>query len=82
MKTIAVTIDDGTLKLLEELAATTPGRRTRSAVVRAALREYAERELRRAVEADEREIFRKNRKQLGRQARLLDKTQARPARTS
>lgn len=78
MKTIAVTVDDATLKLLDELSAGEPRRRTRSALVRAALREFAERERRRVVEAREREIFRRNRKQLAREARLLIKGQARP----
>lgn len=78
MKTIAITVDDGTLKLLEELASTKRGGLTRSALVRAAVREYAERELRQAVEAREREIFRKHRKRLAREARLLVTRQARP----
>ena len=75
MRTIAITIDDDILKLLDELTA---GRRTRSALVRAALREFAERERRRAVEEREREIFRSHRKQLAREARLLIREQARP----
>ena len=75
MRTIAITIDDDILKLLDELTA---GRRTRSALVRAALREFAERERRRAVEEREQEIFRSHRKQLAREARLLIREQARP----
>ncbi|HUF90951.1 MAG TPA: hypothetical protein VMR23_01145 [Candidatus Limnocylindria bacterium] len=71
-------MDEVTLRLLDELAASEPQRRTRSALVRAALREFAERERRRVVEEREREIFRRNRKQLTRQARLLVKGQARP----
>ena len=78
MKTIAVRVDEATLRLLDELAASEPQRRTRSALVRTALREFAERERRRVVEEREREIFRRNRKQLTRQARLLVKEQARP----
>lgn len=77
MKTIAVTIDDVTLRLLDELTAGEPRRRTRSALVRAALREFAERERRRVIEAREREIFRKNSKQLAREARLLIEEQGR-----
>lgn len=76
MKTIAVTIDEATLKLLDELHTAQPGRK-RSALVRTALREFAERERRRAIEEREREIFRKNRKQLERQARALINEQAR-----
>lgn len=78
MKTIAVTIDEATLRLLDDLTAGEPRRRTRSALVRAALREFAERERRRRIEEREREIFRKSRKQLAREARLLVAAQARP----
>lgn len=78
MKTIAVTIDEGTLRLLDDLTAGEPRRRTRSALVRTALREFAERERRRQIEEREREIFRRSRKQLAREARLLVAAQARP----
>lgn len=78
MKTIAVTVDDATLSLLDELTAGEPRRRTRSALVRAALKEFAERERRRVIEEREREIFRRNRRQLAREARLLIEAQARP----
>jgi predicted transcriptional regulator len=78
MKTIAVTMDDATLRLLEQLSTSEPRRRTRSALVRAALREFAERERRRVNEEREREIFRKHRQQLGREARRLVQQQARP----
>jgi Arc/MetJ-type ribon-helix-helix transcriptional regulator len=78
MKTIAVTIDDVTLRLLDELTAGEPRRRTRSSLVRAALRDFAERERRRVIEERERDVFRKNRKQLAREARLLIGVQARP----
>jgi Arc/MetJ-type ribon-helix-helix transcriptional regulator len=77
MKTIAVTIDEATLKLLDELVLAMPRRRTRSALVRTALREFAERERRRVIEEREREIFRRNREQLARQARALIEEQAR-----
>jgi metal-responsive CopG/Arc/MetJ family transcriptional regulator len=76
MKTIAVTIDEATLKMLDELSAGQPARK-RSALVRAALREFAERERRRVTELREREVFRKNRTQLARDARALIKEQAR-----
>lgn len=77
MKTIAVTIDETTLKLLDELTDGSPRLRSRSALVRQALREFAERERRRAVEAKEGEVFRKHRKRLARQARILISEQAR-----
>jgi metal-responsive CopG/Arc/MetJ family transcriptional regulator len=78
MKTIAVTIDDETLKLLDEQTARGPSRRGRSAMVRVALRDFAQRERQRVTEEREREIFRKHRKQLACEARQLTKDQARP----
>jgi Arc/MetJ-type ribon-helix-helix transcriptional regulator len=77
MKTIAITIDEPTLQLLDELAGAEPRRRSRSALVRAALREFAERERARAIEGHERQVFRKHRRQLAREARLLIRAQAR-----
>lgn len=77
MKTIAITIDEATLKLLDELASASRTRRSRSALVRAALREFAERERRKETEAREHEILHKHRKRLARQTRLLVAEQAR-----
>ena len=77
MKTIAVTIDDTTLKLLDELTDSSPRHRSRSALVRTALREFAERERRREMEAKDGEVFRRHRKRLARQARILISEQAR-----
>ena len=77
MKNIAITIDEATLKLLDELSGTSRTRRNRSALVRTALREFAQRERRRASEATEHEILRKHRKRLARQTRLLVAEQAR-----
>lgn len=77
MKTIAVSIDEATLKLLDELTDGT-SRRSRSALVRTALREFAERERRREIEAKDGEVFRKHRKRLAREARILISEQARP----
>lgn len=53
MKTIAVTMDETTLELLDQLTATSPKVRNRSAAVRIAVREFAERERRRESEARE-----------------------------
>lgn len=78
MKTIAVSIDEATLKRLDELTGPQPRRRNRSALVRIALRGFVEREQKRQVEAQEAEIFRKHRKRLARQARALVARQARP----
>lgn len=78
MKTIAVTIDEATLKLLDELTDASPRPQSRSALVRTALREFAERERRREIEAKDGEVFRKHRKRLARQTRILISEQARP----
>lgn len=78
MKTIAITVDDVTLQILDELAAHEPRRRTRSALVRAAVRDFAERERRRVVEERERAILKKHRTRLARDARQLVQAQARP----
>jgi predicted transcriptional regulator len=76
MKTIA--IDEATSKLLDKLTETSSRRRSRGALVRAALRQYADRERRRITEAKDGAIFRKHRKRLARQARVLISEQARP----
>ena len=75
MKRIA--IDEATSKLLDELTETSPRRRSRAALVRTALRQYAETQRRRETEAKDDAVFRKHRKRLARQARLLITEQAR-----
>jgi len=75
MKTIA--IDEATAKLLDDLAETSSRRRNRSALVRAAVRQYADRERRRVTESRDNALFRKHRKRLARQARALISEQAR-----
>ena len=77
MKTIAVTVDEVTLKLLDELTGTSPRLRNRSALVRTALREFAERERRQSAEAKDGAVFQKHRARLARQARRLVAEQAR-----
>jgi len=76
MKTIA--IDEATSKLLDKLTETSSRRRSRGALVRAALRQYADRARRRTTEAKDGAIFRKHRKRLAHQARVLISEQARP----
>ena len=78
MKTIAITIDEPTLRLLDEITATSPRWRSRSVLVRAAVREFAEQEQRRDREVQDHAVLRKHRKQLARQARVLIAEQARP----
>ena len=77
MKTIAITIDEGTLKSVDELIAHSEHLRNRSAVVRTAVQEFAKRERQRQTEEREREILRKHRRRLSRQARALVAEQAR-----
>lgn len=76
VKTIAITIDEPTLALLEELAAKAPKARSRSSLVRTAVRELAERERRRAIEAEDARVIRKHRARLAREARALVAGQA------
>ena len=77
MKTMSITIDEATLRVLDDLVGTASIARSRSAFVRTAIREFVEREGRRQVEARERQILRKHRKGLARQARVLIEEQAR-----
>jgi metal-responsive CopG/Arc/MetJ family transcriptional regulator len=77
MKTIAITIEEATLERLDELAMASPRLRSRSALVRAALREFLDRERQREIEALEHKVLRKHRKRLARQARALIREQAR-----
>jgi predicted transcriptional regulator len=75
MKTIA--IDEGTSKLLDALAKMSSRRRSRAALVRAALRQSAGTVRRQAIEAKDGALFRKHRKRLASQARALVAEQAR-----
>ena len=75
MKKIA--IDEATSKLLDELTEMSSRHRSRAALVRTALRQYAETQRRRETEAKDGEVFRKHRKRLARQARVLITEQAR-----
>jgi metal-responsive CopG/Arc/MetJ family transcriptional regulator len=83
MKTIAITIDDRTLKAIDVLAAGSRGRRSgakarksRSAVIRQALQEFVARQERRAREEAERVVLARARAKLARQARALVREQA------
>jgi predicted transcriptional regulator len=75
MKKIA--IDDATSKLLDELAQTSSRHRSPTALVRTALRQYAERERKQKINANDGALFRKHRKRLAREARALIAEQAR-----
>ncbi len=77
MKTIAITVDEETLALIDELRGSSKEFRSRSALVRAAIREYAALEKKRSQEEREREIIRKNKNLLDRQLKALIAEQAR-----
>lgn len=74
MKTIAITIDDESLKRLGDLEQKKG--MNRSQVVREAVRLYVETEERRRDEEQEREVFRRLKSKLGKQAAALMKEQA------
>jgi metal-responsive CopG/Arc/MetJ family transcriptional regulator len=78
MKTIAITIEEDLLNRIDRLTAQLPPKANRSKVIRAAVSEYLTRVERIAEEEREKEIFRKNRKLLARQADALVKEQAKP----
>jgi metal-responsive CopG/Arc/MetJ family transcriptional regulator len=79
MKTIAITIDEPTLKRLDQLATDTDfSFRNRSDVIRRAVQQFLERVQREVEEHRETEIFRKHKSRLNRQAVALIKEQARP----
>lgn len=72
MKTIAVTIDEGTLERVDRLG----GGRNRSRVIRDAVREYVARQERAAEEEREAAVIRRHRGRLARQAQALVRAQA------
>lgn len=77
MKTGTVVVDEATIRLLDKLATSSARRRTRSALIRTAVREFAAKERLRQVEVRERVVIRKHRARLTRQARALLEEQAR-----
>lgn len=77
MKTIAITIDEDMLQRIDRLvAAGAAAARNRSQIIRQALQEFVARRERLAEEEREREIFRRHRQRLARQANALVKEQA------
>ena len=79
MKTIAISIDEKTLKRIDRLKADANAPfRSRSDVIRQAAQEFVGRFERLTEEEREREIFRRNRKRLNRQSLELLKEQAKP----
>ncbi len=79
MKTIAITIDEPTLKRLDRVMADkSTSWKTRSEVIRLAVQQFIARLERNAEEEREREIFRRHGARLNRQAAALVKEQAKP----
>lgn len=77
MKTIAITIDDASLKRLDHLVASQESAwRSRSELVRQALRDFLDCIEREREEKRETEVFRLHRDRLRRQAAALVKDQA------
>ena len=78
MKTIAITIDEPTLKRVDRLASDDNFHfRNRSDVIRKAVEQFVKRLEREAEEQREAEIFHRHRSKLNRQAEALIKEQAR-----
>lgn len=78
MKTIAITIDDETLGLIDELHRSSRRFRSRSALVRAAIRAYASLERERRSRERELRVIRENKALLDRQLKAMVKEQATP----
>ena len=76
MKTIAITVDEETLDLIDKLLGSASEFRSRSALVRAAIREYAAQVHKRLEEERERELVHKNKDLLDKQLKALVEEQA------
>jgi hypothetical protein len=77
MKTIAITVDDSTLACIDRISSQgRKKRRNRSAIVRQAVVELAQRVQQEAEEERERAIYRRHRTQLRRDALALIRKQA------
>jgi metal-responsive CopG/Arc/MetJ family transcriptional regulator len=78
MKTIAITIDEGTLARVDRLTSRGIHAASRSGVIRQAVHQYVERIERAAADEQEAAIVRRHRSRLARQAQALVKVQAKP----
>ena len=79
VKTIAVTIDEPTLRRIERLLAVkNRDWRNRSEVFRQAVHEFVARREKEMEEVREKEIFRRFKRRLNQQAKFLIRTQASP----
>lgn len=77
MKTISITVDDETLELIDELQSSSTRFRSRSALVRAAIRELSTKLLERLGADRERENLRQNKTLLNEQLEALVEQQRR-----
>jgi Arc/MetJ-type ribon-helix-helix transcriptional regulator len=78
VKTIAITIDEETLRFIDQYQRSSGRYRSRSAFVRAAIRAYAARESERRSRARELRIIRQHKNLLDRQLKAMVRTQANP----
>ena len=78
MKTIAITIDDETLGLIDQLHRSSRRFRSRSALVHAAIRAYASLERERRSRERELRVIHENKALLDRQLKAMVKEQATP----
>ncbi len=79
MKTIAITIDEQTLNSIEEILKRSPAQgKSRSRIIREAIKDFVAREQQQKRESRERKILNKHRNRLARQAQALISEQAKP----
>ena len=78
MKTIAITIDEDTLRRVDRLAPRRGSAGNRSRLIRQAVHEYVTRVERQLAEEQESVILRRHRAGLGRQTKALIAEQAKP----
>lgn len=78
MKTIAITVDEDTLRRVDHLLSGKGAWKGRSALARQALRAFLDDLERRSEEEREREVWRRHRKGIRRQAAALVRDQASP----
>jgi Arc/MetJ-type ribon-helix-helix transcriptional regulator len=76
MRTIAITIDEETLRLIDQLHRSSRRFRSRSALVRAAIRAYASQERERLSRDRELRVIRENKRPLDRQLKAMVQEQA------
>jgi len=76
VKTIAITVDEDTLELIDRLHTSSGKFRSRSAFIRAAIREFVEQTNKRLEEERESELVHQNKELLEKQLKALVEEQA------